>query len=75
MGISLIFTIAISIVLSKIANQIVSNALKADALHYTSDLYSNSEAIAAIVLTYFTGIIFFDIIFAVIVGCIIIFLP
>jgi ferrous-iron efflux pump FieF len=72
MGISLVFTIAICKVLIKIANQTGSNALKADALHYTSDLYSNSGAIAAIALTYFTGIIFFDLIFAVIVGCIII---
>ena len=73
MGISLVFTIAICKVLSKIANQTGSNALKADALHYKSDLYSNSGAIAAIGLTYFTGIIFFDLVFAVIVGCIIIF--
>ena len=73
MGISLVFTIAICIVLSKIAKQTGSNALRADALHYTSDLYSNSGAIAAIALTYFTGIIFFDLVFAVIVGCIIIF--
>ena len=72
MGISLMFTIAISIVLSKIAKQTNSNALRADALHYTSDLYSNSGAIAAIILTYFTRIIFFDLVFAVIIGFIII---
>lgn len=73
MGISLAFTIAICKVLIKIAKQTGSNALKADALHYSSDLYSNSGAIAAIVLTYFTGIIIFDLVFAVVVGCIIIF--
>ena len=72
MGISLLFTIAICTVLIRIANQTDSNALRADALHYKSDLYSNSGAIAAICLTYFTGIILFDVIFAVIVGGIII---
>jgi cation diffusion facilitator family transporter len=73
MGLSLMFTIAISIVLVKIGNRTSSHALQADALHYTSDLYSNSGAIAAILLTYFTGIILFDLFFAIIVGCIIIF--
>jgi cation diffusion facilitator family transporter len=73
MGISLVFTMAICTVLIKIGNRTGSNALKADALHYTSDLYSNTGAIAAILLTYFTGIILFDLVFAVIVGCIIIF--
>ena len=72
MAISLVFTIVICIVLVRTANQTDSNALRADALHYKSDLYSNSGAIAAILLTYFTGIILFDVIFAIIVGSIII---
>lgn len=72
MGLSLAFTIVISTVLVKIGNRTGSHALQADALHYTSDLYSNSGAILAIFLTYLTGITFFDLVFAVIVGCIII---
>jgi len=72
MAFSLAFTVVISVVLVRIAKQTGSNALKADALHYTSDLYSNSGAILAILLTYFTGIIFFDLAFAIVVGCIII---
>jgi ferrous-iron efflux pump FieF len=46
--------------------------LKADALHYTSDLYSNSAAITAIILTFFTRNMLFDLLFAVITGCIIV---
>lgn len=73
MCLSLAFSFTISTVLLKIGNRTDSNALKADALHYKSDLYSNSGAIVAIVLTYYTGIILFDLVFAVIVGIIIIF--
>jgi ferrous-iron efflux pump FieF len=72
MTLSLIFSFAISSVLRKIGRKTDSNALKADALHYTSDLFSNSAAILAMVLTYFTGRVAFDLLFAVIIGMIII---
>ena len=73
MCLSLLFSFAISFVLRRIGRKTESNALKADALHYTSDLYSNSAAIVAIIVTYYTGMPFFDIAFAVITGLIIIF--
>lgn len=73
MCISLAFSLVISTVLKRIGNRTDSNALKADALHYTSDLYSNTGAIIAIVLTYYTGLIAFDLVFAVIIGLVIIF--
>ena len=73
MILSLGFSFFISRRLKKIGGATGSQALKADALHYTSDLYSNTAALLAILLTYFTGQIFFDLFFAVIVGAIIIY--
>ncbi len=73
MLLSLGFSFFISRRLKKTGEITGSQALKADALHYTSDLYSNSAALLAILLTYFTGQIFFDLFFAVIVGGIIIY--
>jgi cation diffusion facilitator family transporter len=70
---SLVFTIAISTVLKAVGKKTGSHALIADALHYTSDFYSNSAAIIAIILTYYTGRTYFDLLFAVIIGLIIIF--
>jgi ferrous-iron efflux pump FieF len=72
MCLSLVFSFAISRVLKTIGQRTESSALKADALHYTSDLYSNSAAILAIIITYYTGMPFFDIGFAVVTGLIII---
>lgn len=72
MGLSLLFSFIISIVLRKVGRKTGSNTLKADALHYTSDIYSNSAAIVAIMLTEYTGLIFFDLIFAIVIGIIII---
>ena len=73
MCISLVFSLLISSVLTRVGRKTGSAALKADALHYRSDLYSNSAAIAAIVLTYYTGRTFFDHLFAVVTGLIILF--
>ncbi len=73
MALSLLFSFTISRVLRQVGEKTESEALKADALHYASDLYSNSAAIAAIVLTYYTGLVAFDLLFAVVVGLIILF--
>jgi ferrous-iron efflux pump FieF len=73
MVLSLVFSFIISSVLKKTAKKTDSTTLRADALHYTSDLYSNSAAIVAIVLTQFTGATWFDLLFAGIIGFIIIF--
>lgn len=72
MAISLAFSFAIVFTLRRIGARTGSSALLADALHYTSDLYSNSGAILAITLTHLTGRTHFDLVFAVITGCIII---
>jgi ferrous-iron efflux pump FieF len=73
MVLSLIFSMMIAIVLRKVGEKTDSSALKADALHYTSDLYSNSAAIVAIILTYYTGMTSFDLLFSVVVAFILIF--
>lgn len=73
MCLSLAFSLLISIVLKRVGQRTESNALMADALHYTSDLYSNSAAILAIILAYYTKMVFFDILFAIVTGLIIIY--
>lgn len=73
MIISLLLSFAIVLILRRVGKQTESNAILADALHYTSDLFSNSGAILAIVLTYYTGKNLYDLFFAIIIGCIIIF--
>jgi ferrous-iron efflux pump FieF len=70
---SLGISLAVVMVLRRVGRKTGSNALKADALHYLSDLYSNSGAILAIILTFYTGKSFFDLAFAVIIGLIIVF--
>jgi ferrous-iron efflux pump FieF len=72
MILSVIFSIMISTVLRKVGEKSGSSALKADALHYSSDLYSNTAAIVAIILTFYTGITFFDLFFSVVVAIILI---
>ena len=73
MILSLVFSFFISRVLGRVGRKTDSGALQADALHYTSDLYSNSAAILAIILTYYTGRMAFDLLFAALVGLIILF--
>jgi ferrous-iron efflux pump FieF len=73
MALSLVFSFFISTILRRVGRKTDSSPLLADALHYTTDLYSNSAAILAIVLTYYTGKTFYDLLFSVIIGLIIIF--
>lgn len=73
MCLSLVFSFVISTALKRIGRKTESGALLADALHYASDLYSNSAAILAIILTYYTRMAFFDILFAIVTGVVIIF--
>lgn len=72
MCLSLAFSLGISVGLKRVGRKTESKALMADALHYESDLYSNSAAILAIVLAHYTGMASFDILFAVVTGLIII---
>ena len=73
MVLSLIFSAIISTVLRKAGEKTDSSPLKADALHYASDLYSNSATIVAIILTYYTGRTYLDLLFSVITAFLIIF--
>ncbi len=73
MVLSLLFSAVVSTVLRKAGEKTDSTPLKADALHYASDLYSNSATIAAIIVAYYTGRTFFDLIFSVIIALFIIF--
>lgn len=73
MLLSLIFSAMISTVLRKAGEKTGSAPLKADALHYASDLYSNSATIVAIILTYYTGRTYFDLFFSLIIAFLIIF--
>ncbi len=70
---SLLFSFVVGTVLKRVGSKTDSNILKADALHYLSDLYSNSGAVLAILLAATTGKSIFDSIFAVIIGVFIIF--
>lgn len=70
---SLSFSFVITYVLNTAGKRTQSIALKADAAHYASDIYTNSGAILAIALTYLTGYQYFDFAFALIIGIIIIF--
>jgi len=72
MILSVIFSMMISTVLRKVGEKTGSSVLKADALHYSSDLYSNSAAIVAIILTFYTGITLFDLFFSAVVAAILI---
>jgi len=73
MLLSLFVSYLISSVLSRIGNKTGSNTLKVDALHYSTDLYSNFAAFLAIVVSYFFSLFFIDSLFAILVGFYIIF--
>ncbi len=68
MILSLAVSFVISLVLKRTSDKTDSIALKADAVHYTSDIYSNLGAILAIILTYYTGYGYFDFTFAIVIG-------
>ncbi len=62
MIISLIITIALVLYLNKIARQTNSMVIKADALHYKTDVYTNIAVLVSLVLVNFTGIELIDVI-------------
>lgn len=73
----MVLSISVSFFLSRylknVGEKTNSNVLKADALHYSSDLYSNTGVLVAIIISYFTGKAFFDFSLAIVIGIIIIF--
>ena len=62
MIISLIITIFLVLYLNKVAKQTKSMVIKADALHYKTDVYSNIAVLVSLVLVYFTGYEIVDVI-------------
>ncbi len=62
MIISLIITIALVLYLNKVARDTNSMVIKADALHYKTDVYTNIAVLVSLVLVNFTGIELIDVI-------------
>ena len=62
MIISLIITVFLVIYLNKIAKKTNSMVIKADALHYKTDVYSNVAVLSSLILVNFTGYEIIDVI-------------
>lgn len=62
MVISLIITISLVLYLNKVAKQTNSMVIKADALHYKTDVYTNIAVLISLILVNFTGIELIDVI-------------
>jgi len=62
MVISLIITIGLVTYLNKVAKETNSMVIKADALHYKTDIYSNVAVLVSLLLIQFTGYEIFDIV-------------
>jgi len=54
MIIATLLSLALVLRLSKVARETDSLALKADSLHYITDIFTNSGALAALIIIYFT---------------------
>ena len=73
MTLSIIITYALVKYLLKIAKETDNIVIKADALHYQTDLWSNAAVLVALGLVYFTGIDAIDAIFGLAIGVYIIY--
>ena len=62
MMISLVITISLVMYLNKIARQTDSMVIKADALHYKTDVFSNIAVLVSLILVNLTGIELIDVI-------------
>lgn len=62
MIISLIITVALVLYLNKVARDTDSMVIKADALHYKTDVYTNVAVLVSLVLVHFTGIELIDVV-------------
>jgi cation diffusion facilitator family transporter len=62
MVISLIITVALVLYLNKVARNTNSMVIKADALHYKTDVYTNIAVLISLVLVHFTGIEIIDVV-------------
>lgn len=73
MLVSLLVSYLIAKTLRRVGEMTGSNALKVDAVHYTTDLYSNFAAFLAISVSYFFSLFFIDCLFAIMIGLYIIY--
>jgi len=62
MIISIIITVSLVLYLNSVAKKTNSMVIKADALHYKTDVYSNAAVLISLVLVNFTGIELIDVI-------------
>ena len=62
MILSIIITISLVAYLNKVAQQTNSMVIKADALHYKTDVYSNGAVLISLLLIHFTGYDIIDVI-------------
>ncbi len=62
MLISLVITISLVLFLNKVARETNSMVIKADALHYKTDVYTNLAVLISLVLVNFTGFEIIDVI-------------
>jgi cation diffusion facilitator family transporter len=62
MIVSLIITTALVIYLNKVAKDTNNMVIKADALHYKTDVFSNSAVLISLIAVYFTNLEIIDII-------------
>ncbi|RXJ88991.1 cation-efflux pump [Arcobacter sp. CECT 8983] len=62
MTLSIIITISLVIYLNRVAKQTGSMVIKADALHYKTDVYTNAAVFISLILINFTGIELIDVI-------------
>ncbi|NDK08065.1 cation diffusion facilitator family transporter [Candidatus Gracilibacteria bacterium] len=65
---SIILTGALVIYLSKVAKKTKNLTIRADMLHYTTDLYTNIGIIISLVLIKFSGLVIIDSIVAIVIG-------
>ena len=68
MIISLIITISLVIYLNSVAKKTNSMVIKADALHYKTDVLSNLAVLCSLILVHFTNLEIFDVIIGVIIA-------
>ncbi|WP_187646825.1 cation diffusion facilitator family transporter [Nitrosophilus labii] len=65
MIISIVLTGGLVIFLNKVYEKTKNMVVKSDALHYKTDLFSNSAVLASLIIVYFTGWDFIDGIFGI----------
>lgn len=62
MTISIVITVSLVIYLNRVAKETGSMVIKADALHYKTDVYTNAAVFISLILVNFTGIELIDVI-------------